>query len=342
MVDSDLVSGTSRLYRALSADDAVFALSQTCAASCVHQVLVTSDGYEWRTMADQIRNADSVEDLGFADGRYVAVGMAGGAAIWTSLGSLWSRNEQPTIFDAGADGGPAQPSNHNDVPVRIHALATGPGGWLAGGSVSCDDCLLEPGDLPSRYAAWLSADGHTWSRAPWHPGPASINRLAFNGTTYVALDNEGLWNSADAEHWQRVLEIDPETASMVDVAERAGEFLAVAHDTPQAVAIWTSTDGSNWTRVPPSAEFGGVSPVRLQSLSGRWVLVGSREITGDVPAQSVWTSTDGQTWSRQTVATNESGHVADAGAIGQTLVASGWLGDGGPSTMGAAWVGSLP
>src|SRR6188508_3415966 len=78
MVDSDSVAGTSRLYLALSADDAVYALTQTCADSCVHQVLVTSDGDEWRTMANQIPNADSVEDLGFADGRYVAGGAAGG------------------------------------------------------------------------------------------------------------------------------------------------------------------------------------------------------------------------------------------------------------------------
>jgi hypothetical protein len=173
------------------------------------------------------------------------------------------------------------------------------------------------------------------------PRPASSG-LAFNGTSYVALENDGLWNSTDAENWRRVLEIDPETASMVDVAARTGEFLAVAHDTPQAVAMWISPDGATWTRVTASADFGGASPVRLQSLSGRWVLVGSSDAGGGSPVQSVWTSTDGQLWSRQTVATNELAQVADAGAIGQTLVASGWLGNGGPSTMGAAWVGSLP
>jgi hypothetical protein len=42
------------------------------------------------------------------------------------------------------------------------------------------------------------------------------------------------------------------------------------------------------------------------------------------------------------ISNDELAHAADVGAIGNTLVAIGSHGDGGPGTTGGVWVGSLP
>ena len=135
-------------------------------------------------MANPIPNADFVNDLGFDDGRYVAVGMASErAAIWTSLGGLWTQNDQGHIFDVEADGGPGLPP-HTDASnnVPIFAVAHGPGGWLAGGSASCGDCHLQPGGstFPLRgvdFAEWpfLGAPAVASDRSVRHRG-ARIGR----------------------------------------------------------------------------------------------------------------------------------------------------------------------
>ena len=178
-------------------------------------------------MANPIENADSLWDLAFHDGRYVSVGIAHGGAIWTSLGGLWTKNAQPGIFDAGADGGPTS-SQKKETDVAILAVVNGPAGWLAGGSVACDYCVLPTAEANQRYAAWVSTDGLTWSRQQWQPGPASISDLASNGRSYVAADTEGLWFSAEGLAWQHVLTNDPDSARMLDPAARSGQYLAAA------------------------------------------------------------------------------------------------------------------
>jgi hypothetical protein len=338
-VSNDLLGGTNSLYRSLSADEAVYSISRTCSDSCVHQVLVTNDGREWRTMANSIANADSVQDLAFDDGLYVSVGIAEGAAIWTSLGSLWSLNDQSGIFDAGADGGPV-PANHNDARVAINAVGHGDIGWFAGGDVTCLDCLLEPGHLPSRYAAWTSTDGRAWTREPWQSGPGNIVRAASNGSSFATVGFDGVWQTADGQSWQHVVVVDPDTVAMIDVAARDGDYMAVGLDRANGVQIWQSAAGQAWTQTAASVELTNAVPLHLRLLAGRWVLVGTGGSATGSP-QMNWSSADGQSWAGQLIATDQKAHVEDVGAIGEQLVAVGSYADGGPTT-GAAWVGSLP
>ena len=112
-------------------------------------------------------------------------------------------------------------------------------------------------------------------------------------------------------------------------------------DEQRGVVIWQSADGQQWTQLPASNDLNGAIPFRLQALADKWVLIGSRT-TGGNPVQMIWTSTDGTTWAGQVVTTDQSALVLDVGAIGETAVVIGSYGDGGPTTTGAAWLGSLP
>jgi hypothetical protein len=338
-VASDLLSASNGLTRALSADDAVYAVAQTCSAGCTYDVLVTNEGQGWRTIATDIPDATAVNDLAFSDGRFVAVGRTSGAAVWTSLGSLWTIHDAADTFSVGADGGPSQADT---AQANVDAVVLGPLGWLAGGDVGCGtDCLLEPGALPSRYAAWLSPTGPTWSRLPWQPGPSAISRLASNGSSYVASSGDGLWLTTDGQAWQQVLAVDPASATVVDVAARNGEYLAVGYGA-SSVTVWTSADGLTWTEAPASAELADTQPTHLQVLAGEWVIAGEGSLAAAGPRYPMaWSSTDATIWQRQLITTDPAAQVADISAVGATLIAIGSLGVGSDS-QSEAWLGSLP
>jgi hypothetical protein len=192
-VDSEVLSHTTLLARALSTDEGMYVLTHDCSEGCTYQLLITDDGQEWRPVADPITDADLVEDIAYASGRYIAAGEAQDAAIWSSLGSLWSRNTQANIFEPAGDGGPG--GRDNDATSTIHAVVRGKAGWLAGGQVRCADdvCVAEQSGEIGRFAAWTSADGRKWSRIPWHQGPAAIWRMATNGDSLVATSDDAIW-----------------------------------------------------------------------------------------------------------------------------------------------------
>ncbi len=165
-------------------------------------------------------------------------------AMWTSVdGTSWSRQPTPSVFEDGAEvtglaSGPGgliavgdrgfdrpriwtSPDGSTwqrlhltaDVFRKAHFLdvAAIPGGWLivgaTGGTPPTGSAIVDPNG--SRGAAWLSADGRTWTRAKvaGH-GPQVELRSVYQGADGLAAlgTREGgkagtLWTSQVGRRW---------------------------------------------------------------------------------------------------------------------------------------------
>lgn len=161
--------------------------------------------------------------------------------------------------------------------------AGGPGLVVVGGS----DWWCEDG-CEGDAAVWTSADGTTWSRVPHDEsvfggtGAQSMLSVTVGGPGLVAVGAVG-WDSA---------------------AHKDGD-----------AAVWTSVDGTTWSRVPhDEAVFGGTGVQTMESVTAGgpgFVAVGEDESRPWPPRSSspppdrvstqsaaIWTSVDGVTWSR--------------------------------------------
>ena len=127
----------------------------------------------------------------------VAVGRAGRRPIaWTSAdGGTWTEHDVAVI------GGPTDWE-------RMTAIAAGPLGLLAGGSVG-------PELYQRRARFWRSPDGVTWTPVPDDPGfdGAEVSAILPVADGWLALGRLGTvprttgsvaWRSPDGEHWTRV------------------------------------------------------------------------------------------------------------------------------------------
>ncbi len=170
-------------------------------------------------------------------------------------------------------------------------------------------------------AAWFSADGITWGRAP-HNDPAfgglgfqqMRSVTSFEGRLF-AVGQDGsrgyaeaaVWTSEDGISWERVPHNEEVFGGHGDQVMRsvtawAGGLAAAGTDHSgdnDDAAIWTSTDGITWERVPhDDFIFGGFLYQGISSIVA-WndglVAVGTDQIAGDEDAV-VWISSDGVTW----------------------------------------------
>jgi hypothetical protein len=222
------------------------------------------------------------------------------AAVWTSVdGVTWSRvPHNEGIFGAA---------------FMMSVTAGGPGLIAVGMDGPWGD-----GDA----AVWTSVDGFTWSRVPHDEmvfgGVDSqvIQDVTVGGPGLVAVGMDGgrgpwdnnpgsnaaVWTSVDGVTWSRVLDDDAVFSSggiqvMLSVATGGPGLVAVGADLGppehRRTPVWTSPDGTRWTRVPDDVTVRGA----LESVTAGGpglVAVGSDPTEGN----AVWTSVDGIIWSR--------------------------------------------
>lgn len=140
-------------------------------------------------------------------------------------------------------------------------------------------------------------------------GDQFVMAVAAGPSSFVAVGSEFSvgepraisWVSSDGRSWSRNDEVALE-AGMEDVAwfDAGDLFVAVGHQVSDG-AIWTSPDGSSWTRaalIPFSNPAGGIE-IESVTDTGLGLVAAGMEWYGEgasIPA--VWTSTDGHTWSR--------------------------------------------
>ena len=152
--------------------------------------------------------------------------------------------------------------------------------------------------------------------------------------TRIALDEASLGGPGEQEI--EAVIVGPDTL--------VGIGSATIEDDPSA-AVWTSTNGSSWTRVPHDESlFGGASSQGMHAgiyFNNSFVAVGFDYAIGDQATAVVWRSPDGVSWTR--VANDEavfggtdSQIMLAVTAGGPGLVAVGWDQSGGESD-GAVW-----
>jgi hypothetical protein len=247
-----------------------------------------------------------MDDLAANDSLVVAVGNAMGSPdnympdgmIWVSTDGLtWERVWDP---DDLAYGG----------KVVVTVVAGGPG-FVAGG-FSCDTEERCPPDQ-YRAALWTSVDGRDWSRVPLDPelfaGPFVITDLLArpSGILAIATDMMGgggwvLLSSPDGLSWERIWTNDDAGVADALAGGDAG-LVAIGNeylDTGFEIgAVWTSADGTEWTRVPHDPEVFGDGQeaawnmIDVAAGAGGFVAVGT-----DGTDAIVWISPDGAAWER--------------------------------------------
>lgn len=226
------------------------------------------------------------------------------AAVWTSTdGRAWTRGSHEPVFgQRGAD------------LAAMRAITAGPTG------------LVAVGESLQGAAAWTSRNGRSWQRASLgEPNRVSLLAVTHGPRGFVAVGHDELskgnyvataWTSKNGTEWTRVAHDDAVFGAnggqtiMKSVATTESRMVAVGEvassntEGPTA-AVWTSTDGQSWTRLPhDNAVFGrrdGFTTMNaISTEKDGMVAVGATEDVrgGDGLNAVVWISTDGSTWSR--------------------------------------------
>jgi hypothetical protein len=152
-------------------------------------------------------------------------------------------------------------------------------------------------------AVWTSADGVTWSRVPH-------DEEVFGGEEHATMTG-----------------VTAHGTGMVAIGE-------VQTDGIRGAAVWTSTDGITWSRLPnDKALFPDASMVDVTAVGSLLVAVGE---SGS--AVAVWTSVDGIEWSRvvHDEANSSRSSLWGVTATDAGLVAVGWDQSSGDS-VAAVW-----
>jgi len=239
-------------------------------------------------------------------------------------------SEQSGVF---SDGG--------EVRQELASVtAAGPGLVVVG--YSSTGSFLYPVQTYDSAAVWTSVDATNWVRAPDDPAVFSPSRLtemvdvAVGGPGLVAVGrlaqsddftNPGLagvvWTSVDGTTWSLVPHDEsifggPGNQILYGVTAGGPGLVAVGVDgggysVSVDAAVWTSVDGSEWSRVPHDEEVFGGAAINSVTVGGPGlVAVGSSGVGGDnldyreateadknfTTDAVVWTSVDGITWSR--------------------------------------------
>ncbi len=272
-------------------------------------------GWDWRPVAWTSTDADhwTLVEIGRAKpsepafavalaplpagGGVVAVGRAGRRPIaWTSAdGGTWAEHDVPVI------GGPTDWE-------RMTAVASGPLGLLAGGSVG-------PELFERRARFWRSADGTSWTPVADDPGFGGAEVTAILAVTdgWLALGRLGTgqrttgsvaWRSPDGEHWTRI--DDPDLArgwvrSVVQAAD--GSLVAVGSEPDEIGAYaWRSTDeGRTWKLAPEEASrtwYGRKIRMTDVTVTRTGLLAVGNLVELQFGTGQSWISTDGIHWDR--------------------------------------------
>jgi hypothetical protein len=137
-----------------------------------------------------------------------------------------------------------------------------------------------------------STDGITWSLTPAQPITVSINSIAYNGTTWVAVgeganqimyttNQPSLWNAA----WTGTNTSFGQFGRSVS-CDNSGNFIAVGQNSQ---SIFKSSNGSSWNKVDNTTSFAG-SKFGIMYKSGVWVM---GQHPNDNNRRSITYSTDG-------------------------------------------------
>jgi hypothetical protein len=259
-------------------------------------------------------HAQSMSSVTVGGPGFVAVGESGlhgnesRATVWTSVDGIdWDR--VPHIETVFGD-------------ARMKAVTSGESGLVAVGSATSEN--------GRRVAAvWTSVDGVDWDRVPHDEAVfgesvlagATMESVIVGGPGFVAVGSDAsgqgassnavVWTSVDGLVWSRVAhddmvfgkaEIGRCCTSMSSVTVGDAGLVAVGTDWTDdseggRATVWTSVDGTDWSRLPHNEVLSGTMSSVTTGGPG-FVAVGSTELDAGHTVAVVWTSVDGIDWAR--------------------------------------------
>jgi len=321
-------------------------------------VWTSSNATRWeRVRGDAFVNSgeERMDGVAGLDGLVVAVGaeVTGGdadAAAWISSdeGSTWHRVDSPT-------------SGLHDLGNQLmHRVVPGPEGLVAVGHAVTTESI--------DARVWKSGNGTDWTSltTPSFGGPgheemfdaaalgAEVFAVGFLTTdagdrdAAIWVESGGGWSRVDQDSLR-----DPGNQQINAVLPAGPGLVAVGTDDSGGdldAAVWTSTDGQTWTRVPHvEATLGGPGTQRMSSLCvfGKAIVAAGYSDTASGDSNgAIWLSSDGTSWTRQgPVASSPLGgqgrqRINGLVVLGQKLIAVGSetraLDD-----QGAVWIGKV-
>ncbi len=211
--------------------------------------------------------------------------------------------------------------------VELTNIVALPDGYLAIGAPYGGSAPLV--HSPGRPSLWRSSDRLTWRRLPdspafvdpksgWYDSIASVTEGSSSLLVAVGSANNGdasafdaaAWISTDdGVTWRPAIVDGASDAAMNDVTSTPNGFVAVGIDGhpsgatqmigSRGAAVWTSRDGSHWSRVPTEPAFAGAEMGRVMGTGSSLVATGSDNPTGTAKTEPpIWHSTDALHWTR--------------------------------------------
>ena len=291
-------------------------------------------------------------------------GSVGVAAMWSAGGitmAVGYADGHPAVWRHAADGSWSLVSTAvlGGVTGHLTAVAQGPSGWIAVGSVQANGTAAP--------AVFASADGVAWRQltglTALAGGNAQFLGVAAGQGGYLVVGKQGtgsqqavaLWWSADLENWVNGASSRPAGSVATAAVATAAGFVAVGSENG-CHTFWTSGDGQHWT-AHDLAKPNGATAATLTSVAAgqggqadRFVAAGvATTSAGDLPI--VVTAANDGTHISQTVLSSAGGPGT---ATAVTATASGFLAAGavGPanahhavtwtSTEGRIWTPAAP
>jgi hypothetical protein len=261
-------------------------------------IWTTLDGTTW----DQVSTAQDEAFLAVvaAGPGYVAISVKCGSAGAECIGpSSWTSNDGKTWTQ-----------HVMDTCCLVNNL-TGTASTVV--AVGADISTGFP-QKPTDAAAFVSADGATWTRATGDQSfkQASMGTTATLGSGFVALGNGQTsmiaWDSADGKTWAQAPASEAlKSGQASDTTTLANMYVVVGRDGSEAVS-WTSSDGKSWTRSATSAATDNTAMNKVTAAGSNLIAVGHDSSGTGV----LWSSADGLTWTRES---SLPGGAADFSAV---------------------------
>jgi hypothetical protein len=221
--------------------------------------LTSADGSTWQPSATITHDLAGVTAVQAASGPrgYVIAGTVSGAGGVHTRDVWWSQDL--ASWTRAQDVGGTSGSN------QVLAVAAGPSGFVSAGARD---------DQP---AVWTTPDGRTWTAVsvPLPSGASGgvIQQVAVSGKNVVALGRQATAHgiqplAARSGDGGRTWQVAPFSApgpgiSFTALTAGPGGFTAAARfglaDGSSGAAVWSSTDGTNWSRSQVSGLTGGGS-----------------------------------------------------------------------------------
>ena len=254
------------------------------------------------------------------------LGLAAGETLLVAVGYDESGGDRDAAVWVSADGVTWERITHNETVLggandqEMRSVVADGSGFIA---VGYDQETSE-----IHAAVWLSQDGFDWTRLPHQPVFAGgfwkvMSAITAGGPGFVAagytLDptptrplgeqSAAVWTSSDGVAWQRVPHNEAAFGGdgfqqILGLAAGGPGVVAVGDDSTGYgnAAVWVSSDGTSWSRVPHDETVFGGTGVQvihaviaggpgLVAVGGRWL----EDEPGDFFA-AVWVSADGYTW----------------------------------------------